>query len=126
MYQVPSEFIRQKTTVVWFVTVEHAVAALGGYLLGQALGGQPLVVLLCVALGLALTTIQVRGLTLYRFAPLLLGYLVRQVGGDSIEPEEGPAARPPVAVSIRDAQGRPLLHQEKGGSSQAGTGGREG
>ena len=32
MYQVPSEFIRQKTTVVWFVTVEHAAAALGGYL----------------------------------------------------------------------------------------------
>ena len=39
MYQVPSEFIRQKTTVVWFVTVEHAVAAFAGYLLGEALGG---------------------------------------------------------------------------------------
>ena len=126
MYQVPSEFIRQKTTVVWFVTVEHAVAALAGYLLGQALGGSPLAVVLCVALGLVLTTVQVRGLTLYRFAPLLLGYLLRKVGGDSVEPEEGPAARPQVAVSIRDAEGRPILYQEKGGSSMAGTGRREG
>ena len=39
MYQVPSEFIRQKATVIWFLTVEHAVAAFAGYLLAHALGG---------------------------------------------------------------------------------------
>ena len=57
MYQVPSEFIRQKTTVVWFVTVEHAVAAFAGYLLGEALGGGTLSIAICVALGLVVTTV---------------------------------------------------------------------
>ena len=113
MYQVPSEFIRQKTTVVWFVTVEHAVAALAGYLLGEALGGSAAAIVVCVALGLAVTTVKVRGLTLYRFVPLLIAYLARKVSGDTVEPEEGPATLPQVAVSIRDAEGRPVLYQEK-------------
>lgn len=113
MYQVPSEFIRQKTTVVWFLTVEHAVAAFVGYLLGEALGGGAVASAACVTLGLAVTTLRVQGLTLYRFAPLLLGYLARKAGGDTVEPEEGPAALPRVAVSIRDAEGNPIVYQEK-------------
>jgi hypothetical protein len=112
MYQVPSEFIRQKTTVVWFVTVEHAVAAFAGYLLGEALGGSSLAIISGVALGLALTSLQVQGLTLYRFAPLAAAYLARKLTGDTLEPEEGPAALPQVTVSIRDADGAPILHQE--------------
>ena len=55
MYQVPSEFIRQKTTVVWFVTVEHAVAAFAGYLLGEALGGSTLAIAVCMGIGVAVT-----------------------------------------------------------------------
>ena len=121
MYQVPSEFIRQKTMVVWFVSVEHAVAAFGGYLLGEALGGGTLTILVCVALGLALTTLKVRGLTLYRFVPLAVAYLVRKVTGDTVEPEEGPGAVPQVAVTIRDAEGRPIVYQEKVRSGHAGT-----
>jgi hypothetical protein len=113
MYQIPSEFIRQKTTVVWFVTVEHAVAAFAGYLLGEALGGSTLAIALCVALGLAVTSLKVQGLALYRFVPLAVAYLVRKVGGDAVEPEEGPSALPPVRVTIRDAEGRPVLYQEK-------------
>jgi hypothetical protein len=113
MYQVPSEFIRQKTTVVWFVTVEHAVAAFAGYLLGEALGGSTAAIVLCVALGLAVTTVKVQGLTLYRFVPLFVAYLVRKVSGDTVEPEEGPSALPQVTVTIRDAEGRPVLYQEK-------------
>jgi hypothetical protein len=113
MYQVPSEFIRQKTTVVWFVTVEHAVAAFAGYLLGEALGGSTAAIVLCVALGLAVTTVKIQGLTLYRFVPLFVAYLVRKVSGDTVEPEEGPAALPQVTVTIRDAEGRPVLYQEK-------------
>ncbi len=113
MYQVPSEFIRQKTTVVWFVTVEHAVAAFAGYLLAEALGGSTSAIVICVALGLAVTTVKVQGLTLYRFLPLLVAYLTRKVTGDTVEPEEGPAALPQVAVTIRDAEGRPVLYQEK-------------
>jgi hypothetical protein len=113
MYQVPSEFIRQKTTVVWFVTVEHAVAAFAGYLLGEALGGSTAAIVLCVALGLAVTTVKIQGLTLYRFVPLFIAYLVRKVSGDTVEPEEGPSALPQVTVTIRDAEGRPVLYQEK-------------
>jgi len=113
MYQVPSEFIRQKTTVVWFVTVEHAVAAFAGYLLAEVLGGGTLVTIVCVTIGLVLTTVKVQGLTLYRFVPLLVAYLARKVSGDTVEPEEGPAALPQVAVTIRDAEGRPVLYQEK-------------
>ena len=113
MYQVPSEFIRQKTMVFWFITVEHAVAAFAGYLLGEALGGSTATIVLCVALGLAVTTVKVRGLTLYRFVPLLVAYLARKVSGDTVEPEEGPVALPNVAVTIRDAEGRPVLYQEK-------------
>ena len=113
MYQVPSEFIRQKTSVVWFVTVEHAVAAFAGYLLGEALGGSTLIIVVCVALGLVVTTVKVRGLTLYRFVPLAIAYLARKVTGDTVEPEEGPSALPQVAISIRDAEGKPVLYQEK-------------
>ncbi len=113
MYQVPSEFIRQKTTILWFLTVEHGVAAFAGYLLGEALGGGTLAIVVCVALGLAVTTIKVQGLTLYRFVPLLVAYLARKVSGDTVEPEEGPATLPQVAVTIRDAEGRPVLYQEK-------------
>ena len=112
MYQVPSEFIRQKTTVVWFVTVEHAVAGFAGYLLAEALGGSSATIVACVALGLALTTFKIQGLTLYRFAPLAIAYLIRKVTGDTVEPEEGPAVLPEVTVSIRDADGTPILHQE--------------
>ena len=123
MYQVPSEFIRQKTTVVWFVTVEHAVAGFAGYLLGEALGGSGAAIAACVALGLALTTVKVRGLPLYRFVPLAIGFLARKVTGDTAEPEEGPSALPQVAVTIRDAEGRPVLYQEKASSGGARTGG---
>ena len=119
MYRVPSEFIRQRATVVWFVTVEHAVAAFAGYLLGEALGGSTPVIALCVALGLALVSVQVRGLTLYRFVPLAVAYLVRKVSGDTVEPEEGPAALPPVTLDLRDAEGRPLIYQKPPGKSHA-------
>jgi hypothetical protein len=113
MYQVPSEFIKQKTTVVWFLTVEHAVAAFAGYLLGEALGGSTLAIAACVALGLAVTTLKVQGLRLYRFVPLLAAYLARKVTGDTVEPEEGPAAVPQVTLSLRDAEGRPIVLQER-------------
>ena len=115
MYQVPSEFIRQKATVIWFLTVEHAVAAFAGYLLGQALGGGALVTIACVTLGLALTTVKVQGLALYRFAPLLVAFLARQVTGDTVEPDETllRAAAPHGTLAIRDAEGRPLIYQEK-------------
>jgi len=113
MYEVPSEFIRQKTMVFWFITVEHAVAAFAGYLLAEALGGSTATIFVCVALGLAVTTVKIRGLTLYRFVPLLVAYLARKVSGDTAEPEEGPVALPNVAVTIRDAEGRPVLYQEK-------------
>jgi membrane protein implicated in regulation of membrane protease activity len=124
MYQVPSEFIRQKATVVWFLTVEHAIAAFGGYLLAHALGGGTLVTALCVGLGLAATTLKVQGLTLYRFLPLLATFLVRKVSGDTVEPEEGPAAAPQVTVSIRDAEGKPVLVQEQADSGYARIGKR--
>ena len=57
-------------------------------------------------LGLAVTTLKVRGLTLYRFVPMAIAYLARKVTGDTVEPEEGPSALPQVAVTIRDAEGR--------------------
>lgn len=112
MYQVPSEFIRQKTIIVWFVTVEHAIAAFIGYMLGEALGAGTLATLVCVALGLAVTTIKVQGLTLYRFLPLLVGYVLRRVRGQAIEPDEGPVASPQANLTIRDAEGKPIIYQE--------------
>jgi hypothetical protein len=115
MYQVPSEFIRQKATVVWFLTVEHAVAAFAGYLLAEALGGGALVTAACVALGLVVTTVKVQGLVLYRFVPLLVTFLARKVSGDTVEPEGAllRAAAPQGTLAIRDAEGNPLLYQEK-------------
>jgi hypothetical protein len=113
MYQVPSEFIRQKATVVWFLTVEHAVAAFAGYLLGEALGGSTLAIAACMALGLLATTLKVQGLTLYRFVPLALAFLVRKLSGDTVEPEEGPAALPGATLAIRDAEGWPIVYQEE-------------
>ena len=74
-YQVPSEFIRQKTVVFWFVTVEHAIAGFGGYLLGQALGGSSPVTAICIAVGLAVTTVRFQGLVLYRFVPIGIGFV---------------------------------------------------
>jgi hypothetical protein len=115
MYQVPSEFIRQKATVVWFLTVEHAVAAFAGYLLAEALGGGALVTAACVTLGLAVTTVKVQGLALYRFAPLLVAFLARKLTGDTVEAEGAllRAAAPQGTLAIRDAEGNPILYQEK-------------
>jgi hypothetical protein len=113
MYQVPSEFIRQKATVIWFLTVEHAFAAFAGYLLGEALGGSTLAIAACVALGLVVTTFKVQGLTLYRFVPLAVAFLVRKLSSDTVEPEEGPAALPRGTLAIYDAEGRPILYQEE-------------
>ena len=112
MYEVPSEFIRQKTIIVWFVTVEHAIAAFIGYLLGEALGGGTLVTVVCVALGLAVTTVKAQGLTLYRFLPILVTYALRRIRARAIEPEEGPTALPQTSLTIRDAEGKPIVYQE--------------
>lgn len=113
MYQVPSEFMRQKATVVWFVTVEHAVAAFAGYMLGHLIGGSALVTLACMALGLALTAVRVQGLALYRFVPLAVAYLVRKVTGDTVEPEEGPAPVAQGALVLRDVEGQPIVYGEQ-------------
>ena len=112
MYEIPSEFIRQKTIIVWFVTVEHAIAAFGGYLLGEALGGSTLVIVVCVALGLVVTTVKVQGLTLYHFVPILAAYALRRIRGQAIEPEEGPPALPQANLTVRDAEGNPIVYQE--------------
>jgi hypothetical protein len=113
MYEIPSEFIRQKTIIVWFVTVEHAIAGFIGYLLAEALGGGTLVTVLCVALGLLVTTVKAQGLTLYRFVPILLVFGLRRIRGRPIEPEEGPTALPQVSLTIRDAEGKPIVYQER-------------
>ena len=112
MYQVPSEFIRQKTFIVWFVTVEHAIAAFLGYLLGQVLGGGTLGMVVCMALGLIVTTVKVQGLTLYHFVPFLVAYTLRRIRGQAIEPEEGPTTPPEATLTIRDAEGNPIIFQE--------------
>jgi len=112
MYEIPSEFIRQKTIIVWFVTVEHAIAAFIGYLLGEALGGGALATVVCVALGLIVTTVKVQGLTLYRFVPILVAYALRRIRRRPIEPEEGPTTLPQANLTIRDAEGNPIVYQE--------------
>lgn len=112
MYEVPSEFIRQKTVIFWFVTVEQTVAGFLGYLLAETLGGSTLVTMVCVALGLIVTTVKAQGLTLYRFLPILIAYALRRVHGQAIEPEEGPAALPQASLTIRDADGNPIIYQE--------------
>lgn len=113
MYQVPSEFMRQKATVVWFVTVEHAVAAFAGYLLGHFIGGGALLTLACMGLGVALVAVQVQGLALYRFVPLAVAYLVRKVSGDTVEPEEGPVPVAQGALILRDEDGQPIVYGEQ-------------
>jgi hypothetical protein len=75
-----------------------------------------------MALGLAVTTFKVQGLTLYRFLPLAVAFLARKLTGDIVEPEGGPATIPPwtarsqgrqVTLAIRDAEGRPIIYQEE-------------
>ena len=46
-------------------------------------------------------------------ANLLAAFLVRKVSGDTVEPEEAPAAVARGTLAIRDAEGRPILYQEK-------------
>ena len=94
-------------------TLQLAYNKLKADLLGEALGGSTLSIAACVALGLAVTTLKVRGLTLYRFVPLAIAFLARKETKDTVEPEEGPSALPQVAVTIRDAEGKPVLYQEK-------------
>lgn len=117
MYRVPSEFIKQKQTLFWFVTVEHVVGAFSGYLLAQLLGGGTVVIVVCTALGLALTTVKVQGLTLYRFIPLAVSFLVARVSNqDTVELDaeaEAEPATPAGAVTILDEQGRPIFFQEE-------------
>ena len=112
-YPVPSEFIRQRTVIIWFVTVEHAIAVFAGYLLGEALGGSTLATAVCIALGLAVTTLKVQGLVLYRFVPIGIAFLLRRLRGQTVVPDEGPATLPQVNLSILDAEGRPIIFQER-------------
>ncbi len=113
MYRVPSEFIRQKNVIFGPVTVAHAVGAFGGFLLGQALGDKAWLTVLCVAAGLTLTVVKVRGLTLYLFVPLLAAYVVRKLTGDVLEPEDEPVTAPTTTLIVRDEEGRPLIFQEE-------------
>jgi len=113
MYRVPSEFIRQKTTIVGPVTVQHGLGLFAGYLLAQALGGSTLATLAGVALGLAVTTVRVQGLTLYRFAPLAIAFLIRKLTDDTLEPEETGIAAPGIAFAMFDADGTPIIYQEE-------------
>ena len=48
-----------------------------------------------------------------RLATLAIAFLARKVTGDTVEPEEGPSALPQVSITIRDAEGKPVLYQEK-------------
>ena len=112
MYRVPSEFIRQKNVLFGPITAAHAVGAFGGYLLAHALGGSAWAIVVCVALGLAVTTFHVQGLTLYLFVPLAVAYLVRRVKGDRIEPAEQPAAPSGMRLVLRDEDGKPLVFRE--------------
>lgn len=113
MYRVPSEFIRQKTTLFGPITVAHAAGAFGGYLLAQAAGDAAWLSLLGVALGLAATTLKVQGLVLYQFVPLAAAFLLRKVTGDLLEAEEEPAAAAPATFLVRDEEGRPLVFGEE-------------
>jgi len=113
MYRVPSEFIRQKNVLFGPITVAHAVGAFGGFLLGQGLGDNVLVTLLCVILGLALTSVKVQGLVLYQFLPLLIAYLLRRLTGDILEADAQESVTAPTNTSIviRDEEGRPIVFQ---------------
>ena len=116
MYRVPSEFIRQKTTIFGPITVAHAAGALGGYLLAQVVSDSAWVKLLCAALGLVLTTVTVKGLVLYQFLPLAAVYLYRRLVDDSFEPDaqaDAVLTPPAMALVIRDEEGRPIIFQEE-------------
>ena len=113
MYRIPSEFIRQKTTIVGPITMQHALGLLAGYLLGQALGGSTLVTIVGLALCLAATTVRVQGLALYRFAPLAFSFLIRKLTDDTIDPEEAGIAPPTMTIGLFDADGTPIIFQEE-------------
>jgi hypothetical protein len=114
MYRVPSEFIKQKQVLFWFITVEQVLGAFAGFLLAQALGGATPVLVVAIALGLAATTLKVQGITVYRFAPLAIAYAVRKLtGNDWVEPEDIAAAAPQGAFTLLDEDGRPIVFQER-------------
>lgn len=115
MYRVPSEFIKQKQGLFWFITIEHVVGAFAGYFIAQMLGGTAVVSVLGVVLGLAITTIKVQGLTLYRFIPLAVNYLIRKMithngGLEPIEHDATPTG--PTGITILDEEGRPIVFEE--------------
>ena len=116
MYDIPAEFMRQKTTIVGPLTLSHVLGIGGGYLLGRLLGGQPAFVFLCSALGLLLTAVKAQGLALVWYVPLFAGFLYRKlVSGDTLQPEEAaptPAlSRPTYGVYAED--GTPLVIVEE-------------
>ena len=114
MYRIPSEFIRQKNTLFGPITVARALGAFGGYLLGQAVGDSVWPSIAGVILGLAVTTVTVKGLVLYQFVPLAFAYLLRRLTGDILEPEEPPSVVPTTGFVVYDEEGRPLIFQEEG------------
>jgi hypothetical protein len=113
MYRMPSEFIRQKNTIVGPVTAAHGVGAFAGYLLAYLLGGSALLTVACVALGLVLTTVKVQGLVLYQFLPIAVAFLARKLTDDTLEPEEGPAEAPQLSFAMFDGEGRPIIFREE-------------
>jgi hypothetical protein len=103
MYRMPSEFIRQKNTIVGPVTAAHGVGAFAGYLLAYLLGGSALLTVACVALGLVL----------YQFLPIAVAFLARKLTDDTLEPEEGPAEAPQLSFAMFDGEGRPIIFREE-------------
>jgi hypothetical protein len=113
MYQVPSEFMKQKNTIAGPITVAHGVGAFGGYFLAYLLGGSTWLTIAGVALGLALTTVKVQGLALYRFAPIAAAFLLRKLTDDTIEPEEETDGGLQFTYALLDGEGKPILFQEE-------------
>jgi hypothetical protein len=104
--------MNQKTTIAGPITVQHGLALFAGYLLGQALGGATPTTMACVALGLALTTVRVQGLTLYRFVPLAFAFLLHKLTDDRIEPEARPTAPARTGLAMFDSDGTPIVYRE--------------
>jgi hypothetical protein len=116
MYRIPSEFLRRTNTIFMGITMTQVMGIFGGYMIGhmilQKVVDHWIVTTVPALVGFALTTFKVKGLPLYKFGQLYVGYMARYFTSNAIAPSEYEEEITSTDVALYDEQGRAILFTE--------------
>jgi len=116
MYRFPSEFLRRTNVIFMGITMTQVMGIFAGYLIAQmvlakvvnhwVMSAGPAVI------GFVLTSFRLKGLPLYKFGQLYVGYMARYFTSNAIAPSEYEEEITSTDVALYDEQGRAILFTE--------------